>query len=74
MSHVAVACCCQVNFQKAIEVKQGGQHHIYEKERMGSRKLLEAAMSNDENMVRITDADRCFNHFSDQTFPMFICM
>ena len=48
---------CQVNFQKAIEVKQGGQHHIYEKERMGSRKLLEAAMSNDENMVSIADAD-----------------
>lgn len=46
-------CELQVNFQKAIEVKQGGQHHIYEKERMGGRKLLEAARSNDENMVRI---------------------
>ena len=49
--------CCQVNFQKAIEVKQKKQHHIYEKERMGSRKLLEAAMTNDENMVRIAAAD-----------------
>ena len=49
--------CCQVNFERAIEVKQKTQHHIYEKERMGSRKLLEAAMHNDENMVRIADAD-----------------
>eukprot|EP00435_Cladocopium_sp_Y103_P042980 s1461_g12.t1 len=46
-------CELQVNFERAIEVKQKEQHHIYEKERMGSRKLLEAAMSNDENMVRI---------------------
>eukprot|EP00435_Cladocopium_sp_Y103_P049005 s1461_g14.t1 len=46
-------CELQVNFERAIEVKQKKQHHIYEKERMGSRKLLEAAMSNDENMVRI---------------------
>lgn len=50
-----------MNFEKAVQVKEDVQHHIYEKERLGTRKLLEAAMSNDENMVRLlfsTDIDR----------------
>ena len=51
-----------MNFEKAVQIKEDVQHHIYEKERLGTRKLLlEAAMSNDENMVRLllsTDIDR----------------
>lgn len=53
-------CELQVNFKKAVEVKQDVQHDVYEKERLGTRKLLEATMMNDENMVRIllsTDID-----------------
>eukprot|EP00913_Durusdinium_trenchii_P024351 g22861.t1 len=46
-------CELQVNFKKAVEVKQDVQHDVYEKERLGTRKLLEATMMNDENMVRI---------------------
>ena len=45
-------CELQVNFERAVQVKQDEQHHVYEKERLGTRKLLEASMSNDENMVR----------------------
>ena len=44
-----------------MQIKEDVQHHIYEKERLGTRKLLEAAMSNDENTVRLlfsTDIDR----------------
>ena len=46
----------QVNFERAVQVKQNVQHDIYERERMASRKLLEAAMSADNDMVRNMDA------------------
>ena len=39
--------------KQACQVKEAEQHKDYEMERLGTRKLLEASMSNDPSMVQL---------------------